>query len=187
MDVEVIALSECVVGPGFALDLDGFDTPSFHYICEGHGRLYTPDEQPAEIGPQTLVIVPPHCPFRFEPASPPPSEAESVHSRGSNRTQTAAFMLCCTFRSLYGNSTELFDTLHVPIIEQFSKDDGLEPKLQLALTELISREVCSEVLVSTAIKQVIVALIRRSALSLKSWSGHESIRGHANTRKADIR
>jgi mannose-6-phosphate isomerase-like protein (cupin superfamily) len=191
MDVQVIALSECVVGPGFALDLNECDTPSFHYIREGHGRLYTPNEMPVEIGPQTLIIVPPKCPFRFELTSPNRSEIESVQeSQGPNQTETMAFMLCGIFRSLYGNSVDLFDTLHVPIIEQFSKDDALELRLQLALTELIARNVCSDVLVSTAMKQVIVALIRRSFLSLNSWTRrfavlsvveHESARAQVNS------
>jgi AraC family transcriptional activator of mtrCDE len=79
-------------------------------------------------------------------------------------------MLCGIFRSLYGNSVDLFDTLDVPIIEQFSKDDALEPRLQLALTELIAHDICSDVLVSAAVKQVIVALIRRSLRSSNSWT-----------------
>jgi AraC family transcriptional activator of mtrCDE len=193
MDVQVIALSECVVGPGFALDLNEFDTPSFHYIREGHGRVYAPDEMPVEIGPQTLVIVPPKCPFRFEPTSPNRPEIESVQeSQGPIQTTTTTFMLCGIFRSLYGSSIDLFDTLNVPIIEQFSKDDALELRLQLALTELIARRVCSDVLVSTAMKQVIVALIRRSFLSLNSWTRrfavlsvteHESARAQVNSRQ----
>jgi AraC family transcriptional activator of mtrCDE len=171
MDVRVIALSECVLEPGSELKLDGCDTPRFHYICEGYGWLYTRDETPAEIGPQTLIIVPPLCSFRFAPTSQRRSEPESVQeSRNPPRTETRAFMLCGTFRSLCGNSTDLFDTLHAPIVEQFSKADGLELKLQLALAELMSRDVCSGVLASTAMKQVIVALIRRSVLSGRTWT-----------------
>lgn len=154
LDVQVIALSECVVGPGFSLDLNECETPSFHYLREGHGRLYTPNEMPVEIDPQTLIVVPPKCPFRFELTS----------------GQDTVFMTCGIFRTLYGGSIDLFDTLHVPIVEQFSRDDALEHKLQLALTELVSRNVCSDVLVSSAVKQVIVALIRRSFLSLNSWT-----------------
>jgi AraC family transcriptional activator of mtrCDE len=171
VDVQVIALSECVVGPGLALDLSERDTPSFHYIRAGHGRLYTPNEMPTGIGPQTLIIVPPKCPFRFEPTSPNRLEIESaLESQGPNRTGTTALVLSGIFRSLCGNSIDLFDTLHVPIIEQFSEGDGLELRLQLALTEMISPDVCSDVLVSTAMKQVIVALVRRSFLSLNGWT-----------------
>ncbi|GAB3427547.1 cupin domain-containing protein [Massilia solisilvae] len=187
MDVQVIALSECVVGPGFALDLDGLDTPSFHYIRQGHGWLYTSNEQPAEIGSQTLIIVPPHCPFRFELGPARPSAPGSAKlSRDRDRTETTAFMLCGIFRSLYGNSTDLFDTLRVPIVEQFSKDDGLELKLQLALTELISRQVCADVLASTTIKQVIVALIRRSVLSLQDWTRRFAALSVAGSPRAQV-
>ncbi|MGZ5198706.1 MAG: cupin domain-containing protein [Telluria sp.] len=169
MDVQVIALSECVVGPGFALDLIECEAPSFHYIRQGHGRMYSSNAKPAEIGPQTLIIVPPNCPFRFEPTSPDRPEIESDQEpEGPGQTGTTAFMLCGIFRSLSGNSTDLFDTLDVPIVEQFSEDDALELKLQFALTELIARDACSDVLVSTAIKQVIVALIRRSFRSMNS-------------------
>jgi AraC family transcriptional activator of mtrCDE len=183
MEVQVIALSECVVGPGFAIDLDGCDTPSFHYLREGYGRLYMRNGIPAAIEPQALIIVPPHCPFRFEPA-PSPSSAPA---------ESTAFMLCGTFRSLCGHSIDLFDTLHAPVVEQFSRDDGLEPTLQLALTEHIAREVCSDVLVSSAMKQVLIALIRRSVLSKKGWTRrfvvvpvaeHASLRVSINSRKA---
>jgi AraC family transcriptional activator of mtrCDE len=193
MDVQVIALSECVVGPGFGLDLDGCGTPRFHYICEGSGRLYTPGETPAEIGPQTLIIVPPFCSFRFEPTSRRHSEPGSVQeSRIPTRTETSALMLWGAFRSLCGNSTDLFDTLHVPVVERFSKADGLELKLRLALSEFMSRDVCSGVLASIAMKQVLVALIRRSVLSGRSWTQrlvalahteHQSTSVKANSRK----
>jgi AraC family transcriptional activator of mtrCDE len=165
MDVQVIALFECVVGAGFALDLDERDVPSLHYIREGHGSIYTHNERRAGIGPQTLVIVPPRCPFRFEPSSKTESGQES---QGPNRTETTAFMLCGIFRSLYGDSVDLFDTLDDPIIEQFSEDDAVEHRLQFALTELVAGNPCSDVLVSTAVKQVIVALIRRSFRSMNS-------------------
>jgi hypothetical protein len=129
------------------------------------------DEMSVEIGPQTLIIVPPNCPFRFELPSPTSSEIASIReSQGANQTETTTYMLCGTFRSLCGNSIDLFDTLHAPIIEQFSRDDAPESKLQLALAELIARDVCSDVLASTAMKQVIVALIRRSFLSMNSWT-----------------
>ena len=163
MDVQVIALSECVLGPGSAIDLGKRDTPSFHYLREGGGRLYTPDALPAEIGPQTLIIVPPGCPFRFETSSP-------QEPQGPDRTGTGAFLSCGIFRSLFGNSVDLFDTLGAPIVERFAGDDTLERQLQLALDELLGANVCADVLVSTAIKQVIVALIRRSFLSLNGWT-----------------
>lgn len=78
-------------------------------------------------------------------------------------------MLSGRFRSLYGNSAELFDTLQAPVIERFSEDDALESRLQHALGELISRGVCSDVMVSTDVKLVMVALLRHSFLSLSSW------------------
>jgi AraC family transcriptional activator of mtrCDE len=155
--------------------------------------VYRRNEGPAEIGPQTLIVVPPGCPFRFEPTSPNRSEIESVQeSQCSNQTGTTAFMLSGIFRSLYRNSIDLFDTLDAPIIEQFSKDDALELRLQLALAELIARNVCSDVLVSTVMKQVVVALIRRSFHSMNSWTQrfsvlavgeHESARKQVNSRQ----
>jgi hypothetical protein len=171
MDVQVIALSERVVAPGFALDLNEYATPSFHHIREGHGRLHTPNEMPVEVGPQTLIIVPPKCPVRIEHTSSTHSEIESdQESPGPNPTEPAVLMLCGIFRSLYGNSSDLFDTLQVPIIEQCSKGDALALGLQLALTELIAPDVCSDVLVSTAMKQVLITLIRRSFQSPDSWA-----------------
>jgi hypothetical protein len=155
LDVRVSTLFELDVGPGLALDLEAYDTPSFHYIKRGHGRLSIPEGRPVEIGPQTLVIVPPTCLFRFEPV-----QEESVTSLWSGK-----------FRSLHGNSVDLFDTLQVPIIEWFPNADALESRLQLALTEVIARDVCSDVLVSIAIKQVLIALIRQSFLSMNSWTG----------------
>jgi AraC family transcriptional regulator, activator of mtrCDE len=171
LEVQVIALSECLIGPGFALDLDGSGTPHFCYLLEGDGQMYTPYDMPVEIGPHTLIIVPPHCPFKFQAASPPPLQPEPVRDAlRPARAQAAAFMLCGTFRCLCGDSMELFDTLHAPVVENFSTEDGMERKLRSALTEHVVRAPCSDVMVSTEIKQVIVALIRRSVRSQKSWT-----------------
>lgn len=153
LEVQVIALSEYVVGPSRVRELGGLGSPSFRYIKDGHGNLHTSGESGVGIGPHMLIVVPPGCAFRFEPATP-----------------AGTVMFCGIFRSLLGNSIDLFDTLEVPVIEQFSKDDGLEPGLQDALAELAAGNVCSDVLVSIAVKQVIVALIRRSLRTMNGWT-----------------
>lgn len=49
LDVEVVALSECVVSRGFGLDLGGHVASGIHYILSGSGRMHFKGHPPVDI------------------------------------------------------------------------------------------------------------------------------------------
>jgi AraC family transcriptional activator of mtrCDE len=78
-------------------------------------------------------------------------------------------LICGFFTAFYGNSSDLFCTLTAPIVEQFHPDDRLDVKFQQALSELVAQEVGSRTMSSALLKQIMVALLRRSLVSLDVW------------------
>jgi transcriptional regulator GlxA family with amidase domain len=78
-------------------------------------------------------------------------------------------LICGYFHASYGSSIDLFGTLATPIVERFTAADGLDDRLKLALTELVNQEVGSGAMSSALLKQVIIALLRRSLSSIDLW------------------
>jgi hypothetical protein len=55
LDVEVVALSECLVDAGFRLQLDGHPAPGIHYILKGSGRMSLRGGPSFDFAPHTLI------------------------------------------------------------------------------------------------------------------------------------
>ena len=183
LDVNVVALSECLVSRGYILEMGGHDVPGLHYNIKGTGRMFVRDSSPIELKPHTLVIVPPNSAFRIETA-PLPGQTSGLRSVDGPLTMTTTGMIrrfvagnsepeivliCGFFNALYGSSTDLFGSLRRPIIEQFDADDRLEATLKDALSELVAQEVGSGAMSSALLKQVIVTIVRRSLTSVGLW------------------
>src|SRR5690242_5665034 len=66
-DVEVVALSECLVNAGFRLERRDMPAPGIHYVMKGTGRVVIRKRMSYEVAPHTLVIVPSHTPLVLEP------------------------------------------------------------------------------------------------------------------------
>ena len=183
LDVNVIALSECLVSRGYILEMGGHDVPGLHYNIKGTGRMYIRNGPPIELKPHTLIIVPANSPFRIETVPLPglTSGLRSVHGRSTMTTngmirrfvagnsEPEIILICGFFSALYGSSTDLFGSLRCPIIEQFDADDRLEAKLKDALSELVAQEIGSGAMSSALLKQVIVTIVRRSLTSVGLW------------------
>jgi hypothetical protein len=54
LDVEVVALSECLINDGFRLEIGNVDAPGIHYILKGTGRLEFKDGVKHEVMPHSL-------------------------------------------------------------------------------------------------------------------------------------
>ena len=184
LEINVIALSECLVSRGYRLDMGGAGVPGLHYNLKGTGRMFLGNSnQPINIKPHTLIIVPPHTPFRIE-ASPLPGRT-SVLQAVDGRSQTTTtglirrfvagdsepeiLLICGFFNAFYGSSTELFAPLAAPIVEQFDETARLEQTLRAAMTELVDQEIGSGAMSSAVLKQVIITIVRRSLTSLNLW------------------
>jgi AraC family transcriptional activator of mtrCDE len=183
LDVQVVGLSECLVSPGYNLVLKGHDFPGIHYVLEGTALMYVRNDPPVKVEPHTLVILPPNCPFRLEviDGDRQPGKTEAVNgadnvklvdsinrfTAGSAGVQTV--MICGFFKTLYGSSMDLFETLSAPIVEYFCASDQLDSKLKIAMAELMSQEIGSGAMTGALLKQVIVALVRKSLSSMHVW------------------
>jgi AraC family transcriptional activator of mtrCDE len=182
--VRFVWLSECLVGEGYRLDMSGqHDAPGIHYNLVGAGQLVVGEGAPIELTPHTLIVVPANSPFRIEVPSPrhPRAALKVVDGRAQIRPRDAVHryvatdgpacvvLICGYFHASYGSSIDLFGGLAAPIVERFDERDGVDTKLRAALAELVAHEVGYGAMSATLLKQVIVALVRRSLRSLDDW------------------
>ena len=181
--VGFIRLSECLVGEGYRLELGGVDAPGLHYNLSGTGRMIVGDRDPIELQPHTLVILPANALFRIEvPSRRDPRAAwKSIDGRaqlfahGAVRRYVATdaepviMLICGYFHASYGSSTDLFGALTAPLIEQFAEGDQVDETLKSAFMELVGQEVGFGAMSAALLKQVLVALLRRSLRSMDLW------------------
>jgi AraC family transcriptional activator of mtrCDE len=159
LDVNVVALPECLVSRGYILEMGGAGAgvPGIHYNIRGTGRMFIRNGPPIELKPLTLIIVPASSPFRIETA-PPAGQTSGLRTVDGRSTMTTTgtirrfvagnsepeiILLCGFFNALYGSSTDLFGSVGGPIVEQFDANDRLEATLGDPLAELVAQEVGS--------------------------------------------
>ncbi|WP_456280843.1 AraC family transcriptional regulator [Cupriavidus sp. JZ107] len=198
LNVEFVRLTECLVSPGWRLNLGGTSAPGLHYTLSGHGRMVLEGHPPIELLPHTLVVTPPNQYFRVEvPARSSGSGiANEVEGRwksfppGAIRRLVAGedtpqlMMICGYFEASYGTSVNLFSSLCSPIVEQFDSEQHIDRTLQLVLRELISQEIGMGAMTATLLKTVLIALLRRSLTSTSLWVERFSLLKDANIARA---
>jgi AraC family transcriptional activator of mtrCDE len=175
----VVALTECVVCSGYGLDVDGVDAPGLHYNLVGHGTLRFGAQPPIRLAPHTLIVVPRKSAFCIEADHTTPLSVVDARLQtdqpgpirrfvaGSGEPQV--ILICGFFHATYGSSVDLFEPLRSPIVEQFDESDRLDQMLKAAMAELVAQEVGSAAMSEALLKQVIVALVRRSLSSASLW------------------
>ena len=187
--VGFVRLSECLVGEGYRLELGGIDAPGLHYNLSGTGRLVVDNGEPIELQPHRLVILPANTLFRIEVPSRVGGRTtwKTVHGRSQQFPQGAIrryvatdaepviMLICGYFHASYGSSTDLFGALTRPLIEQFTEGDQVDESLKTALMELVAEEVGSGAMSAALLKQVLVALLRRSLRSMDLWAERFSL------------
>jgi AraC-like DNA-binding protein len=184
LDVNFVALSECLVSRGYSLELEGVkDAPGIHYNIVGTGRAVIGNREPLPLKPHTLIVVPPNSPFRIEvegskgftglhsvKAQPRTAWADNIRRVSAGDSDASLMLVCGYFHAAYGASTDLFGNLTEPIFEQFDAEDQVDTKLQAALGELVSQEIGSGAMSAALLKQVIVLVLRRSLVSMNAWA-----------------
>ena len=191
LEVQFVALAQCSVSTGYALSISGEHAPGIHYNLMGTGKLFVGDKDPIELVPHTLIIVPSNSPFRIE--VPDEENRTALHLvKRKLRTsvpnnvlrfeagegEPALILFCGYFYASYGLSTDIFDDLTTPIVEQFGVEDKIDQVLAAALKELASQEIGAGAMSAALLKQVIVILLRRSLSSLQLWVERFSILGN---------
>ena len=184
LEIDFVALSECLVSSGHRLDMGGVDASGIHYFLSGTGRLVLVNGPTIEISPHKLVIVPRNAAFRIEApnergefSAPKVVDGSKHHtSFGMLRRFVAGegdpevVMICGFFRASYGSAIDFLAALATPIVEQFDALDRLDEKLKAAFDELVAQEVGSGVMSATLLKQVLIILLRRSMTSSDQWA-----------------
>lgn len=182
-EVSFLTLSQCLVSPGWRLSFAPTDAPAIHYNLYGAGKLIAADLPPVDLLPNTLVIIPPRKPLRIEVASntATPSVFRSVN--GDPQTiapgvvgryvagegEPGVMLICGYFRVSYGTSINLFAALTSMIVEQFEPDDHVDRQLKAILAEVLANEIGVGAMTTALLKQVLVALLRRSLHSTDMW------------------
>lgn len=198
LSVEFVRLTECLVSPGWRINLGGISAPGIHYNLSGHGRMVLEGHPPIELSPHTLVITPPNQYFHVEvpPEDPESKVSNEVEGRwesfptGAIRRFVAGedgpqlMLICGYFHASYGTSVNLFSTLNAPIVEQFDSAQHIDHTLGLVLHELIDQEVGTGAMTATLLKLVLIALLRRSLTSINLWVERFSLLGDAYIARA---
>jgi AraC family transcriptional activator of mtrCDE len=78
-------------------------------------------------------------------------------------------MICGYFHAAFGASISLFESLSRPIVEHFDASDRLDVYLRTAFDELVAQEIGAGAMSGALLKQVIVALVRRSLKTSGLW------------------
>jgi AraC family transcriptional activator of mtrCDE len=190
LEVQFVKLAECLVTPGWRLELEATATTGIHYNLGGEGRMIVDGFEPIELHPHTLVVVPRGRRFTLEAAHDERDSIPAMHtvhskwrkfSPGEPRRFVAGegssqvFLICGYFEASFSSTVELFADLGTSIVEHFSANDEIDNKLKAALTELIAQDVGSGAMTEVLLKQVLLMLLRRSLNSNNQWVERFSI------------
>jgi AraC family transcriptional regulator, activator of mtrCDE len=183
LEVNFVKLSECLIGPGWRLSFQPEELPAVHYTIQGSGRFSIGEAFSVDIAPHSLIIVPPGKAFRIDsmvehrpvgtieynslkwPQEPPGKLRRII--AGENEPKTT--IICGYFRASYGISLDLFSPYGAPIFEKFDSKDQLDQKLRAALDELVAQEIGAGAMTASLLKQVLIAVFRRSVNSEDLW------------------
>jgi len=198
LEVEFVKLSECAVSPGWRLTMAATDAPGIHYDLKGMGRMIIGNHPPIDLQPHTLIIVPAGHSFCVDAAVDKRRPATLTITDENARTfasgalrkfaagsgEPEVILICGYFRATYGASIDLFRTLTSPIVEQFSATDQLDHRLSSAMGELVAQEVGTGAMAAALMKQVLVALLRRSLTTKNLWVERFSMLGDPRIARA---
>src|SRR5262249_43813352 len=180
LKIDVIALTELQVPLGHRAEMRTIDAPGIHYNLSGVGRASINGGPEMPLSPHLLIIVPPNSPFTVEVdgGSGPPKLISRdcwTHQDGVLRVavpkeKPEIVQICGFFNASFGQSVRLFGELREPVIEQFEPADKIDLKLREAMDELLQQEVGVGAMTASLLKQIIVALVRRSLRSCQRWN-----------------
>ena len=151
-----------------------------------------------DIEPHSLIIVPPGRTYRIDSmvehrpvgtlkcdwskwSLVPSGEVRRIIA-GEEGPKT--LVICGFFRASYGTSLDLFSTHSAPIFEKFDSKDQLDQKLLAALDELVAQEIGAGAMTASLLKQVLIAVFRRSLSSMGLWVERFSVLRDLHVAKA---
>lgn len=185
LEIDVVALTEMLIPSGYRAEMGTIDAPAIHYTVSGRGRISIGDGPSMSLEPHLLIIKPPNTPFSIEVdgAGGPKrlisrdcwQRHDGVLRIGMPAEQPEVIQICGFFNASFGQSVGLFRELREPVFEKFEPTDKIDLKLHEAVEELCSQEIGMGAMTASLLKQVIIALVRRSMRSSSSWTDRFSI------------
>jgi AraC family transcriptional regulator, activator of mtrCDE len=185
LEIDVVALTEMLIPSGYRTEMGTIDAPAIHYTISGRGRISIGDGPSMPLEPHLLIIKPPNTPFAIEVdgANGPNrlisrdcwERHDGVLRIGMPMEQPEVIQICGFFNASFGQSVGLFRELREPVVEIFQPTDKIDLKLREAVEELCAQEIGMGAMTASLLKQVIVALVRRSMKSSASWTDRFSI------------
>jgi len=186
LEIDVVALTEILVPRGHRAEMGMIDVPGIHYNLAGSGRISINGGPSMELMPHLLIIVPPNTPFSIEVDGGDGAirlinrDCWKRDDKGLLRVavpneKPEVVEICGFFNASFGQSVGLFRDLREPVVEQFDPSDMIDGKLREAMNELLSQEVGMGAMTASLLKQVIIALARRSLKSSRRWTDRFSI------------
>jgi Cupin len=183
LDVDVVRMTECLVNPGWRLSFRAIDLSGLHYNLSGYGSMSVGDAPPIDLTPHTLVIIPAGKPFHIEVAEDDGTKPshyvvaepwsaqkslDSIETVVAGDDEHEVQVICGYFRASYGVAIDLFATQSFPIVQRFGAKDDLAQTLRSVLGELHEQQVGKQAMTSALVKQLVVALLRRSLAATDS-------------------
>ena len=186
LEIDVVALTEILVPLGHRVEMGKIDAPAIHYNLKGSGRMSIDRGPNVQLMPHLLVIVPPNTPFSIEVDGGDGAprlinrdcwkrDEEGLLRVAVPNEKPEVVQICGFFNASFGQSVGLFRDLREPVVEQFEPSDRIDDKLREAMDELLSQEVGMGAMTGSLLKQIIIALARRSLKSSQSWTDRFSI------------
>jgi AraC family transcriptional activator of mtrCDE len=185
LEIDVVALTEMLIPSDHRVEMGTIDAPAIHYTLSGKGRISIGNGPSMSLEPHLLIIKPPNTPFAIEvdgAGGPKKLISRDCWKRqdGVLRVEMPAeqpevIQICGFFNASFGQSIGLFRELREPVVEKFEPADKIDLKLREAVEELRAQEIGTGAMTASLLKQVIVALVRRSMKSSRSWTDRFSI------------
>jgi AraC-like DNA-binding protein len=186
LEIDVVALTEILVPRGHRVEMGMIDTPAIHYNLKGSGRISINRGPNMPLMPHLLIIVPPNTPFSIEVDGDDGAtrlisrdcwkrDEEGILRVAVANEEPEVVQICGFFNASFGQSVGLFRDLREPVIEQFEPSDRIDGKLREAMNELLSQELGTGAMTASLLKQIIIALARRSLKSSQGWTDRFSI------------
>jgi AraC family transcriptional activator of mtrCDE len=186
LEIDVVSLREMLLPRDHRAEMGMIDTPAIHYNLKGSGRISINRGPDMPLLPHLLVIIPPNTPFTIEvdgrggPLRLINHDCWKCNEDGIFRLavpdeQAEVVQICGFFNASFGRSVGLFRDLRQPVIEQFEPSDNVDGKLREAMKELLTQEIGMGAMTASLLKQVIIALVRRSLKSTQRWTDRFSI------------
>jgi AraC family transcriptional activator of mtrCDE len=186
LEIDVVSLREVLVPRGHRVEMGLIDTPAIHYNLKGSGRVSINRGANVPLVPHLLIIIPPNTPFSIEVDGDDgiprlinsdcwKHQEDGVFRLAVPNEKPEVVQICGFFNASFGQSVGLFRDLREPVIEQFEPSDRIDGKLREAMNELLSQEVGMGAMTASLLKQVIIALARRSLKSSQRWTDRFSI------------